>query len=106
MEIPRSFVIAGFRWKVKIVNGLKDEAGGKREGMTDATNRTIELDKAVTGEDRVLTFWHEYTHAVLYECGVSENTGGLSDIVEEIICDAMANALTYNFRAKYSPQKK
>ena len=101
MRIPRQFLIKGKRWTVRRTKDLKDENEEPCSGLTDVTNRVIELDKSLTGDDLEWVFWHEYGHAFLYEAGVTGNTGGLSDLAEEIVCDNFADVMTTDKTVKF-----
>lgn len=98
---PLKFYIQGAVWKVKFKAILKDEADEACRGLTDPQKKIIYLERSLKGKELEWIFWHEYMHAVLAESGVVGNTGGLDTLVEEIICDNLANAMTRDKRIKW-----
>jgi Zn-dependent peptidase ImmA (M78 family) len=91
LPFPRHLEIKGATWRVKLRKGLKDD-GEPCSGLTDVNARTITLDSSLTEAALEWVFWHEHMHAVLHESGTTGNTGGISDLAEEIICDNYADA--------------
>lgn len=91
IKIPKKIMIRGKKWKVSTRKKVKDDDGTPCSGLTDPSKSMIYIRSELTDRQKVWTFFHEFTHAVLYEAGVTINTGGLSDIVEEIICDNVAD---------------
>lgn len=93
MNLPKTVKIKGKTWTVRLTKNLQDETGEEVNGLTDTEKRTIEINAELKGTNLLLIFWHEFTHAVLKESHLSGNDGGLETIVEEVICDSMADAL-------------
>ena len=94
LPFPTKFNIEGADWKVKLKRSLLDDSGNECRGLTDVSKRTIYLERDLPEKELLWVFWHEYMHAVLHESSVTGNDGGLDGIVEEIICDKFANAMT------------
>ncbi len=92
MKIPKSVLIKGKRWRVRLVKDLRDE-GESIQGLTTYEGRLIQIHADLKGETLGVTFWHEFIHAILWESHVSGNDGSPEDFVEEIICDAIGSAL-------------
>jgi uncharacterized protein YjaZ len=92
MKFPKRFKVKGKTWTFKLQENLRDDEGNKCQGLTDFDKRRIYVESALTGKHAEWIFWHEYAHAVLWESGVTGNDGGLPTLVEEIICDNIADA--------------
>lgn len=93
MKVPKSFKLKGNSWKLVRVDNLKDEDADPAMGLTDRANRIVELDRNLSSREQSLTFWHETTHAALFEAHITDAPGGLSEILEHIICEAVAEAV-------------
>ncbi len=93
MKIPKTFLLKGKKWKVKLVAGLCDDDGEKVQGLTSYDDRLIEIEPDQTKEQLKLTFWHEYAHAFLFEAHLNMNDGWVDTLIEEIICEATADAI-------------
>lgn len=94
MKIPRSVIISGKKWKIVLKKELRNDGTETIMGLCDSGTRTIYLDSSLEKNDLALTFWHEFTHAVLSEAHISSNSSaGLAEIVEEVICESMAEAI-------------
>lgn len=106
MKIPKTFYLNGNRWTVKRRKNLKDDDGSECNGLTDTEVRVVYIDKSLEGTELTWVFWHEYCHALLYESKVTHNTGGLSDIVEEIICDSYADSQTKDKEITFKRRKR
>ena len=96
----RSISILGQPWKVKRVKKLEHE-GEPCFGLCDPDERTIYIKSGITKLQAERVFWHEYTHARLYESGVTLNTGGISALAEEVICDTIANLMAYELNVSW-----
>lgn len=105
MKIPKKFLIKGNEWRVKRRKKIILDSE-LCAGLTDVSKREILVDSQLADDRAEWVFWHEYCHAILYECGVTENTGGISDLAEEIICDAFADALTMDKNVKFKRTRK
>lgn len=93
MKIPNSVIIKGKKWKVRLTKDLRDEDGEIVNGLTDTETRLIQVNSELKGQFLQFIFFHELTHAILKESHLSGNDGGLETIVEEVICDSVADAL-------------
>src|SRR4051812_4137487 len=101
MKLPRRFSLKGKTWVVILKKDLRDDEGNRVHGLTDFDLKIIYLDTDLKEPKKERIFWHEYCHALLWESGVTGNTGGLIDIVEEIICDSFADALTVDKEVRF-----
>ena len=78
MRIPKKLKV-GKRWyKVSVVNkmpqfGMMGSTNYKTADITVATHSTM-TDKRYKPEQVSDTFWHELTHAILYDMGSELNT--------------------------------
>lgn len=94
MVIPREFTINGKLWKVRYRKRLRLH-GHDCNGVADTATRTIYISSLLKKKELPFVFWHEYCHALLNETSITNNnTGGISEIIEEVICDSFANAMT------------
>jgi len=100
------FDIQGATWRVKVCKRIKAEDGTHCSGLTDVDSRTIRIESGLARPDMEWVFWHEYCHALLHEASVVGNDGGLDLIVEEIICDHFANAMTRDKTIKWKRRRK
>jgi hypothetical protein len=103
---PKRFLVQGAEWKVRFKNTIVDDSGDFCRGLTVPSKRKIILEKELEGEELEWVFWHEYMHAILYESGVVGNTGGIDELVEEIICDQFANAMTRDKTVTWKQNRK
>lgn len=106
MKIPRKLIIKGKEWAIKKVKEIKGKPDETVHGITHFPTRTIEVTKDSPEYDKEFIFWHEYKHARLYESGVGANTGGMSELAEEIICDDFADFMTNEIEWKWKRKKK
>lgn len=106
MRIPKSFYIKGKRWTTKRVKNLVDDNGSECTGLTDPEAKTISIDKSISDDKMEWVFWHEYCHALLEEAGVTRNTGGLSELGEEIVCDTFADCMTLDKTVRFKRSRK
>ncbi len=93
MKIPRAIAINGKIWKIIRKKDLRNEEGQSRMGLTDVDNRIIEIESVLEPKELELTFWHEITHASLYENHLTDLAGGLPELVEEQICEVVAEMI-------------
>lgn len=63
MRVPRSFALAGVKWRVVEVEGL-DEMG-----RCDPASATILLRKSLQPQIKLQTFCHELEHALRFSAG-------------------------------------
>ena len=74
---------------------LVDEKGGNY-GDFSWSDRRIRVAKELSEWVAVQVYRHEWVHLVLADAGLD---GSMSDDVQEIVCDAIANALVQEARA-------
>lgn len=106
MKIPKFFFIKGNKWKVKKKKRLVHEDGDVCYGLTDPLSRIVWLESSLKGKHLLNIFWHEYTHAVMAEAGVTGTTNGVPILAEEIICEAMADALVKSTTITFKRKRK
>lgn len=106
MRVPKQLFVKGKRWTTRRVKDLTTDDGSPCSGLTDPNAKVINLDKALEGDDLAWVFWHEYGHALLWEAGVSKNAGGLGELAEEIICDALADLMTAKKSERFKLEAK
>lgn len=65
-KLPRSLSFPGVRVPVRLVTDAKmiEVAGELREGLWHEGNHTIYIRKALDGQERIDTLYHELHHAV------------------------------------------
>lgn len=100
----RKLSILGKSWKVRKTKQPKLN-GKPCYGLFDPDKKTIYIKSGMTKRETLRVFWHEYTHARLYESGVTLNAGGLSALAEEIICDTFADLLAYEIDTKWKRKR-
>lgn len=99
MRIPKEFTIKGKTWKVEYKWGLK--SGNEMiDGLCDPNERTIFIRRELLKDEKPHIFLHEFFHAVFFEAHLSYNDGWVPDLVEEIICDALALSIKENFKLR------
>lgn len=99
-KIPKEFYIKGKLWRVEYKWRLEENGIGKCDGLCEFSERVIYLDRLLPKDQKPKVFLHEYTHAVLHEAHLHEN-GGLDGILEEVVCESIADALTENFNLRW-----
>jgi hypothetical protein len=95
--IPKSVMGAGGLIDVAVVQKV-DAAEADDEhvlGVFKATARRIEILKGLRADQRWLVFFHELTHAALWDSGAMN---GMSEAQQESVCDAVA---TQRLREKF-----
>lgn len=65
MIVPKSFQLAGVRWKVRQIAGLPEL------GRCDRDKATILLQKEQTDASKEVAFCHELVHAIKFTMGDS-----------------------------------
>ncbi|MNJ94807.1 hypothetical protein D3C87_125100 [compost metagenome] len=100
MKIPKEFYIKGKLWTVEYKWRLEEPGIGKCDGLCDFTLRVIYLDRLISKEDKVRVFLHEYTHALIHEAHLHE-AGGIDGILEEVLCESVADGILENFILKW-----
>lgn len=78
---------------MRLVEGVSsNEDGCQLAGMTDPNTRTIYVDCTMPKEEISKTFLHEVTHAIMHEAHL-HNDGWVEPLIEEVICDAVAEGV-------------
>ena len=103
MKIPKEFYLKGKLWRVEYKWGLRD-GDEMLDGLCTFDPRVIYLRRELSREDKWLTFLHELVHAILFECYISRNDGGIDGIVEEVVCDSISECFTELF--EFRPKRK
>ena len=86
--LPKYIPIGGWKWKIKLVSGLKEKEGA--HGDTDIENRIIRIDASVPIEEQKQILFHECLHAVLFLGGQTED---ISEEKEEALVRCIENLL-------------
>jgi hypothetical protein len=96
MKMPKKLMIKGSEWKViervKIMLG-QDEC----DGLCDFEAKKIFIRKEATPSEKAAALIHETLHAALRESHISGNVGWVDPLVEDVLCDALAEVLLSNF---------
>ena len=87
MTLPKSLIIFGLKFKVKVtaLNGLL--------GLCDRSTNTIYIEAAQTSEEKWHTLLHEIGHAVFGRVGLVQS---ISPEIEEVIVENFATAIIEN----------
>lgn len=106
MRIPKKFKIKGKEWTVEYRWNLFDQ-GVKCDGLCEAKDRTVIIDRSIPREEKWPVFLHEYCHAVIFEAHIAGLDGDAGELLEEIICEAFATSLDdcFNMRWKRTSKK-
>ncbi len=101
MRIPKEFRLKGHNWSVEYKWNLHD-GNEKMDGLCLMTRRVIQLDRGMSRDEKWPVFLHELVHAILFEAHVSGLDGPAGELLEEVICDAIAGDFSdlFNFRWK------
>lgn len=73
MYIPKEFEINGSLWRVEYKWNLTYKKR-KIDGLCEPSTRTIYIDRALSREDKWITFRHEWRHALWHEYDVGHNS--------------------------------
>lgn len=103
MNLRKEFYVKGKEWRLEYRWSLKAPDGERVRGLCDFDSRTIYLDRLVLKEEKWSVFLHELVHAILYEAHLHDGTG-LELNTEEIICEAMTDALENLFTMRWKRQ--
>lgn len=92
MTIPKSVIIFGQKFKVKVtsLNGYL--------GMCDRLDHVIYIEINQPDKDKMHTLLHEVGHAVFSRVGIVQ---GLNPELEEVIVETMATAIIENRLVHY-----
>lgn len=88
MKIPKTFTLAGIRWKVEETDAISDM------GHCDSESATIRLRRSLPEQVKAATFCHELQHAIRYTLGLDDH--------DEKEVDAQGNLL-HQFLEQYKP---
>ena len=109
MRIPKEFIIKGKLWSVEYKWNLTDKDPGgppqRMDGLCVVSRRVIQLDRALPKEEKWPVFLHEYVHAVLFEAHISGLDGPAGDYIEEVICEALADAFVTSFHVRWKRKR-
>lgn len=89
MKIPKSVSIFGQKYKVKLLKAVNSD-GDKCCGLIDPETKTIYIDKTMTIEKQLHTFFHEVIHAVLNETGCGHSLSILEEPIVDNVSKCMA----------------
>lgn len=88
--LPTQVEGAGGTLTVQLVPEIKStEQGEDILGQFEPSTRHILIKKSLRGDQRWLVFFHEVTHAALWDSGAHNALPGAA---EEIVCDSIATA--------------
>lgn len=88
--LPTSVQGAGGTLTVQLVAEIKpDEPGEDILGQFDPSTRHIRIKKSLRGDQQWLVYFHELTHAALWDSGAHN---ALTGPAEEIVCDAVSTS--------------
>ena len=88
--LPKVVQGAGGALTVQLVDTIKT-ANQEEDvlGQFDPSTRHILIKRSLRGDQRWLVFYHEMTHAALWDSGAHNALAGAA---EEIVCDCVATA--------------
>ena len=87
--LPSEVQGAGGTIDVRLVPHIAGSADEDVMGQFHASERRIDVVKGLRGDQRWLVFFHEITHAALWDSGAANALPGPT---EELVCDAIATA--------------
>lgn len=109
MKIPKQFYLKGKKWTVGYKWNLtdKDDDGPaiKVDGLCDSEKRQIWIERSIPRVDKWPVFLHELVHAILFEAHISGLDGPAGDMLEEVICEAVAYGLDDLFNIRWKRQR-
>lgn len=100
MRIPKKFKLKGKEWKVEYKWNLMDE-GEKMDGLCQMQERTILIERSMPRDEKWPVFLHELVHAILFEAHISGLDGPAGELLEEVICEAIANGMNDLFSIRW-----
>ncbi len=95
-HIPKSVMILGAKFKVKIVKSLKDDEGRDLYGESVLTSKLIKLSTEQTPKEMSETLLHEIIHCILHMSGSSYL---IHSGAEEALVRALEHGLIQTFDA-------
>jgi Zn-dependent peptidase ImmA (M78 family) len=105
LKLPKTFYIKGTKWTCRRKKNIKLD-GDECNGLTDVDKKLIFIKSGMDDAKEEWVFWHEYFHAILSETSVTGNTGGMSDLAEEIVCDAFAACMVTDKIVRFKRTRK
>lgn len=104
MKLPSEVLIRKKKWKVRVRKTLYERE--KCYGLCWPDRALIEVDASLKGDELRWVFFHEYCHAMLWESGATSHDTEITDFVEEIICDAFADAMIEDKKVSFRRVRK
>lgn len=90
--IPKSFQLLGYKWRVRMVVGLKEvSSGDKLDGYCDFQKHLVFVEAGLPPAEQWHTFLHELLHASLEAIGRPELSA--SEGFVDALSGALAQAL-------------
>lgn len=99
MNLPKSVNVYGEKIKVK----LQDLKNHSVAGFFDGDKNLIVICNSLKGNDLLLTFLHEVSHAIWSKSGMRQMH--CSSDVEEMTCENIPNWIVKNFDLKLKNKK-
>lgn len=101
--MPKRLRIKGDWYSLRVKKEVSNERGELVHGTTCPDNRKIEIERKKYHLEEMRVLFHEYHHALLKSCGLTEIIGDSGkvdkDRVEEAVCISCENmAQTFTFR--------
>lgn len=96
MRMPKKLKIKGSDWKVVEKTKIMLEAD-ECDGLCDFEAKKIYIRRHATPQEKSAALIHETLHAALRESHISGNVGWVDPLVEDVLCDALAEVLLSNF---------
>ena len=90
MKIPKSVVVLGRRFTVKVVSReyIEKEIGIGVMGGMNYSRKLILISNNMSKEDMLVTYFHELCHAGMYVAGLNQI---IDPSVQEILCETLGN---------------
>ena len=106
MKLRKEFYIKGQKWQLAYKWGLRDSEGERMLGLCHCASRIIEIERAIPQEEKLEIFLHEFLHAIIFESHLSGLSGAEGELVEEVLCDAIASVFVDNFTLRWSGKRR
>ena len=90
------FNVFGQKIRLIVKSGLIES--GARALFLPGESKIL-IDSTLKGEDYMQTILHEIVHSVIHRVGI--NQSGVTDGIEEILCESISTALVENFSIKH-----
>jgi hypothetical protein len=100
MKLKKEFYVKGKLWRLEYVWGLRhmDE---KMDGLCVSAERIIKLERSLSKEYKFEVFLHELVHAIIFESHIAGLDGPSGELIEEIICDSVADVFNDIFNMRF-----